>query len=205
MSTADDGTMTPSKKRDMLQEHLENLCKGMLAILERYFPSSGNETVLNNFINKCLCWLTYLSLSSKPTSFILIASAPNSAEMTNHGSLHTVCIQETFIGSWRKTKHTGPHVWLWVAKTNITPLSWWQPRTHSQPHAWSLLPSISEWRLAWEFLLNTYVLHYKNQGCFTTNSHWAPYLCMPGKTHPKCQGLPLLHAWGNARHVQIML
>lgn len=55
MSRADDGTMTPSKRRGMLQLHLENLCKGMLAILKRYCPSSGNETVLNNFINKCLC------------------------------------------------------------------------------------------------------------------------------------------------------
>lgn len=55
MSTADDGTMTPSKKRDTLQQHLENLCKGMLATLKRHCPSSGNETVLNNFINKCLC------------------------------------------------------------------------------------------------------------------------------------------------------
>lgn len=166
MLTADDGTMTPSKKRDALQQHLKNLCKGMLGFFIQYCPSSGNETVLNNFINKYLCSLIYLSLSSQPTSFILIASAPNSAEMTNHGSLHAGCVQETFIGSWRKTKCTGPHVWLWVAKTNITSLSWRQSRADNELHAWSLVPSISEWWLPWEVPLNTYVLDYKNQGCF---------------------------------------
>ena len=71
------------KEKDILQQHLESLCESMLAILKTYCPSFGNETVLSKLINKCLCWPSYLSLSSQTTSFILMAFLLNSAKMTN--------------------------------------------------------------------------------------------------------------------------